>query len=326
MDACAHVVIGSLILYLALQEAHVLSQAPTSTKTFIAALPLLFFAAIPPLLSTEAERIARVTVVALAVLESLVAYPVAASQVRWSSLLIVAVGMLCLHDGLRQLPPLLAVVRRRGRRVAAGMFTSAVVLASLVWSAGVLVGDVSAEASSYHANTQITLPGSGMIRLPASQAEPLELISRAIRAQCSTFVTLPGMNSFYFWSEEAPPTDWFNVWYYTGDRPLQKQIVDAIDGQDGSRFCIVDNAYALLSWKGSLVVPQLPLVRLVESLRREVSPPQRFGSVQSLFGYQLFVSHAPNEPSGVVSVATKAHSYSIQRVRSYSYSIQGARS
>jgi hypothetical protein len=292
VDAFAHVAVGLLILYFALQEAHFLSPVPTITNTFPAALPLLCFAAIPPLLSTQAERIARVAVVALAVLEGLVAYPVAGAQVRWSSLLIVAAGMLCLHDGLSQLFPILVSARHRGRRVIVGVIASTVVLAGFAWFVGVIIGEMSAEASSYQANTQITLPGSGMIRLPATQAEPLELISRAIRAQCSTFVTLPATNSLYFWTEEGPPTDWFNVWFYTGDRTLQRQIVDAIDRPDRSRFCVVDNADALLSWKG-LVVPQLPLVQLEERLRREDSPPQRFGMVNSPYGYQLFVSHAP---------------------------------
>jgi hypothetical protein len=95
------------------------------------------------------------------------------------------------------------------------------------------------------------------------------------------------MNSLYFWSEEGPPTDWFNVWFYTGDRRLQQRIVDAVNGQPRSRFCVVDNAEGLSTWKG-LVVPQLPLVRFEESLRREHGPFEVIGGPD---GFQLFVSH-----------------------------------
>jgi hypothetical protein len=259
----------------------------TFVDRFTVALPLLFLAALPPVGATESEFLARVAAVALALLEGFLAFPVAGSQRFWASLLIVPAGMLCLHDGARQLSPALAVTRRRWCRVGSILFATVLVLGGVAWSASVFVGNLSAEASTYNANTPTTLPGSHMIRLPAAQALTLESLSKAIHAQCSTFVTLPGMNSFYFWTEETPPT-WFNTnsWFFLVNDAQQEKIVQRIEEKDRSRFCVVDNPDELFRWEvgAASPVPPLPLVRLVDVFEQENSPPKLFG------GYQLFVS------------------------------------
>ncbi len=280
IDACAHVGVGVAILYLALQQAQV-----SFTTTFTVALPLLFFAAIPPFGTTDSERIARVGLVALAVLEGLVAYPVAGAQVRWSSILIVPAGMLSLYDGMHQLRPDLALTRRLGRRAAAGLLASVVLAAGLGWFAYVFHNDLSIEKHTYYANTSVSLPGSDMIRLPAHQAETFESLSHAIRAQCSSFLAVPAINSLYFWTGETLPTDWFNVWFYTRDVPTQKQIVRRLEGQDRSWFCVVDSPTWTAFWAQGQVFPQLPLVRFMERFRHQNAPPELFGA------YRIFVSH-----------------------------------
>jgi hypothetical protein len=283
LDACVHVIAGSVMLYIAVAQAQ-LQPSVSFSVSFTVALPLLFFAAIPPVGATESQRIARVGLVALAVLEGLVAYPVAGAQIRWSSLLIVPAGMLCLNDGLSQLRAPAIGPRRHGRHISS-LLASVVLFAGLLaWLAWIFAGNLSTESSSYRANTRLTLAGSDMIRLPAGQADTLELLSRAIRAQCSTFVTLPALDSLYLWTGERPPTGGNGTWFYSLDARQQKQIVDRIEGRDGSRFCVVDNPFWTSFWTQGHVLPQLPLARLVERSRREYSPPQVFN------GYRLFVA------------------------------------
>lgn len=279
VEAGLHVGVGLLILYFALQQAQV-----AFSTSFFWALPLLFFAAIPPFGATESERIARVAVVALAVVEGMLAYPVAGAQVRWSAILFVPAGMLCVVDGVRQLRPDLAVARRRGRRVGAALLTSVVLLASLAWLASVWFRDLSTETNGYEANTPVTLLGSNMIHLPVAQAENLETLSKAIRTQCSSFVTLPDMNSLYLWTGENPPTNWYNVWFYTVDVSLQKELVHQVEGQDRSRFCVVYNPTWWAFWAQGHVLPQLPFARFVERFEKEHGPPTLFGA------YQLYKS------------------------------------
>ncbi len=280
LDAFVHVSAGLLILYCALQEAQL-----DFTNTFLVALPLLFLAAIPPRGASESERIARLALVSLAVLEGLLAYPVAGAQVRWSSLLLVPVGMLCLHDGVRQLHPTIPSARLGGRRVVTGLVVWALVFAATGWFASVYVGDRSVVAKDYDTATPLRLPGSDKIRLPASQTHSLEALSDAIRAHCSAFLTLPALDSLYFWTGESPPTNWFNTYFYTGDAPRQKQIVRTIERHDQSRFCVVDNPTWTAFWAQGHILPQLPLARLVERFERNNNPPMVFD------GYRLFVSH-----------------------------------
>ena len=169
-------------------------------------------------------------------------------------------------------------------RIAIGLTAWAVVLAGLGWLGWVFEGIWSFEAGAYYSHGRVTLPGSHMIRLPTTQSQPLELLSKVVRAHCSTFVTLPGMNSLYFWTEESPPT-WFNAttWSYLLDSSQQEQVVHRIEGKARSRFCVIDNPANLSFWAQS-PPPQRPLLRLVQQFERDNGPPKLFG------GYRLFVS------------------------------------
>ncbi len=280
LDPWLHVAAGLVILYCALQEDQL--AVPNS---FAVGLPLLFFAAVAPVGTAESERVARIALVALAALEGLLAYPVAGAQVRWSSLLMVPVGMICLNDGVRALHPLQAINRRTGWHVATGLLASALILAAIGWFTSVFVGNERVEAKTYNTSPTLELSGTHLIHLPAFESQPIESLVQAIRTQCSLFVTLPAMDSLYFWSGEEAPGDWTNTWFYTSNTAQQQELIKQITGKDQSRFCLVDNQTWVSFWYQGRPIPQLPLARLVERFRRDNSPPMIFGS------YRLFVAH-----------------------------------
>lgn len=272
--AWVHVVAGLVILYFSLLLA---STRPHSPAMFLVALPLVFLAAVPPVGASDSERIARVGVVALAVLEALVAYPLAGAQVRWAQLLIVPAGVLCLHDGVHQLHPSIAVLRRLGNQAFNGLLALVVVLSSLGWLALVWHGDLWTERQVYVTNTKLNLPGSNLIHLPSYEVSTLSAVTRAIRSECSTFIAVPGLNSFYFWTGEKPPTDdWLNVWFYSADVSLQRQVAQLVETRDRSGFCILNNPHWWSGWAQGNEVPQLPLTRLVERFMKQNSSPQLF--------------------------------------------------
>jgi hypothetical protein len=282
VDGCIHVAVALLILYIAITQGQI--DRPINVS-FTVALPLLFFTAIPPVGASESQRVARLTVASLAVLEGLVAYPVAGAQIEWSSILMVPAAILCLNDGVGQLRSGFAGTRGDRSRVAVGLLVSGTLLASLGWLASVFVGNLSDEANLYYANTAVTLPASHLVRLPAAQAENLESLTQAIRSQCSSFLALPALNSLYLWTGESLPPNWFNTWFYTSDRPQQSQIVDNIKRQGTSQFCVVYSAQWWAFWTQGHNPPQFPLIRLVEKFERENNHPQLFD------GYELFVSN-----------------------------------
>ncbi len=280
LDPWVHMAAGLLILYCALQEDQL--AVPNS---FVVGLPLLFFAAVPPVGTADSERIARIALVALATLEGLLAYPVAGAQVRWSSLLMIPVGMICLNDGVRQLHPLQAITKRSVLHVTTGVLASAVILAAIGWFTSVFVGNQRVETRMYSTSPVLELPGTHLIHLPTFESAPIEALAHAIHTQCSFFVTLPAMNSLYFWSGEEAPPDWTNTWFYTSNTAQQQELIKQITGNDRSRFCVVDNQTWLSFWYQGHAIPQLPLARLVEKFRQDNSPPTIFGS------YRLFVAH-----------------------------------
>ncbi len=55
---------------------------------------------------------------------------------------------------------------------------------------------------------------------------------------------MPALNSLYFWTDERPPTTWYNQWFFTLDTAQQSQVIQLVNGPDRSRFCVVDNEYS----------------------------------------------------------------------------------
>ena len=285
LDSWARVGIGLLILGIVLQMDRFDEYYPI---TLTAALPLLCFVAIPPVGTTDSQRVARIGMVSLAVLEFMVAFPFAGIQLHWASFLIVPVGVLCIHDGIHQLRPEIVFGNHRGQRMFQVTFVSAltsiIVLAGFGWLALAWHRDLWAERHEYRANTKLNLPGSDLIRLPSWQATTMENLSYDIRLHCSSFVTQPQMNSFYFWTGQSPPQSWLNVWYYKGDASLQQQIAKHTRGHNQSEFCVVDNPHWWAWWAQGRLVPQLPLTQLVESFKLKSYPPLLFDG-----GYRLYV-------------------------------------
>jgi hypothetical protein len=280
MNASVRIFVGLFILYCALAQGEIRSSLVASTS-FTYALPLLFVVAIPKGGATEGEQLARVALAAIAVLEGLLAYPVAGAQVRWASLLIVPAGVLCLHDGLRELRPF----AERRRRWSAARLGSIAVVVGICWLAWVFLVDLSGGMRAYSGNSASKLPGSGLMHINDWQSEQLESLSRAIRENCSTFLTLPGMNSLYFWAEKEPPTSFnTNSWFYLSDTSEQAHVVRRVERLDPSRLCVVDSPRALFVWTRNRPLPNRPLVRFIQKFEREATSIRHFGY------YRLFMT------------------------------------
>lgn len=200
---------------------------------------------------------ARRSAPALAALQVLHAYPVAGSQLAWSSFLLVPVGCLCALDGWRQA---VAWARARGGKLAAAR-------PWLVASAGaLLLGTLAAGFAAPLASMQrahdklpsLALPGAVLLHVPRSRVRTLHRLVDRLRAQCETFVTLPGMNSLYLWAELEPPTG-FNAtsWMFLFEAPLQERIVARLETIE--RLCLVRQPQQERSWARGRPLPARPL-------------------------------------------------------------------
>jgi hypothetical protein len=251
----------------------------------LAFLPFAWVALIP-LTAAEDEETSfpRLFVPALAVLQALHAFPVAGSQVAWSAFLLIPVGAICVANGVRGLNGVL--VGERERRTVAAIGAVAAVIALVVIVNLQLRLPLKEYRAAYNDSVSLGLPGAEDVRISPEEAAMYQEVTAAIDENCRSLVMLPGMNSFYFWSQEEPPTG-FNAtgWTTLFDEAHQRRVVAETRSIRG--LCELRNEGLAAGWSGG-TIPNNALVRYMhrgfrpittigayELLRREgVAPTQ----------------------------------------------------
>jgi hypothetical protein len=195
---------------------------------------------------------ARVLVASLAILQSLHAFPVAGSQTLWAALPLVPVGAICISDGLAQL----GLARVRLQLATWLLFATLAV--------GWLPQTWQQSRAAYASDVPLDLAGASRVRVPADQAALLRQVTQSIRDNCDTFISLPGLDSFYIFTQleppGSPPTRW--IWLI-GDASAQQAVVDA--SKQINRLCVVENDYLIASWSQGRQVPNGPLVTYIQA-------------------------------------------------------------
>jgi hypothetical protein len=226
------------------------------------AVPLVWVAALAPRDDPESptDPYARLLLPALAVMESLQAYPVAGTQISIASLGVVFVGAITLNDGVRQLRAW-AGSRSQPRLFAAANF---VPVAALIISLAATSLWVSVAAASYGVGSPSGLPGAGLLRLPPKQRAALSSLSMSLRRDCTSFITMPGMPSLYVWTRQEPPAPLLaSDWMFFLDTAQQQSIVDQVRTLPGT--CVVRNDAVLKFWAEGRPVPRGPVIDFIES-------------------------------------------------------------
>jgi hypothetical protein len=247
------------------------------------AVPLVWVAALEPRDNQRSptDRYARLLLPALAVMESLQAYPVAGTQVSIASLGIVFVGAITLNDGVRQLRAW-AGGPSRPRLVAAANF---VPVAALILTVAATSLWASVAAEGYTAGSPSGLRGAGLLRLAPKQQTTLSSLSMSVRRVCTSFITMPGMASLYIWTgQEAPAPLFDSDWPFFLDSAQQQSIVDQLRTSPG--MCVVRNDVVLKFWAEGQPVPRGPLIDFVES---------NFVVAGSYGDYELLVMTQPTQ-------------------------------
>jgi hypothetical protein len=164
----------------------------------------------------------------VAALQTLHAYPIAGTQVAWATFLAIPVGAVALTDGWRRLRT--ALVEGGAVDVARARVTGAVLAAALIalTASGAFATHLQL-ATAYEQGVPLGLPGAESIRVPAEQATLYQLLVGTLRARCRTFVTQPGLNSFYLFTGMEPPTRAnTTVWMLLLSDAQQEQIVERL--------------------------------------------------------------------------------------------------
>lgn len=195
---------------------------------------------------------------ALAVLQGLHAYPVAGSQVGWASFLLVPVGAICVASGARGL---LRTPLPARPLVALGALGGAILL--LFLANQTLRRPYDDAKVLLDGWAPLGLEGAGRLRLFPEEAQTYREVVGAVNRDCSQFEMLPGMNSFYLWSGQEPPTG-FNAtgWMTLFSADLQRKVVRRLEPIRG--LCLLRNRTIEAQWTGG-ASPEGPLVAFLGS-------------------------------------------------------------
>ncbi len=205
--------------------------------------------------------------------QGLQAYPTAGTQAVIGTLLMVLVYSVCLHDAIMAFIVAPWAVRHpRNVTPRTAAFSKTLVLAGLLY---LFVIHWCNPLSSWHYYSSVPplgLRGARYLRLPAEQVDTYRALAQYIETECDTFITLPGLNSLYFWTGKTPPT-YFNVSEVVLQTEQQQaQIVAALQ-KARHPLIVVNEARAFYSAGVG------PLGRLISQQCREV---KRIGSFRIL--------------------------------------------
>ena len=199
--------------------------------------------ALPAGLSLPAA-FARLLLPPLAVLQALHAYPVAGSQTLLSAFLLIPVGALCVANGVRGIAA--AVPDGTDRRALAGL--GALAAAVLLWfvANSELREPLRSAPAAYDAGTPLDLPGSHSIHLGEEEAELYEDVSGILDRNCPAIVMEPGMDSFYLWTQQEPPSFTATGWETLFDESHQRRVIEDTRGTAG--LCLLRNRALAAGW------------------------------------------------------------------------------
>lgn len=233
-------------------------------------LPCAWLAALPdPRPDAGAQlRFARVFAAALAVTQSLYAYPVAGTQRAFASVMVVAVGAISFADGARMLTP---HVRRWTDQLRAAHRISLGVagLALIVWSAALV--ELRWVRTVYNNELSLNAPGAQRLHGDDDLIDRIKWV-RANTRGCSTFIPVLGLNSMYLWTEKPPPAFMQQVWPNSLSRERQAKIVSRL--RNDPRACVLVNRDATQFWTRGYKLRPGPLVDFAHKEFRRAAKSQ----------------------------------------------------
>ena len=241
--------------------------------------PFIWLLMIPPPNTQSAgsyDTLVRMFLAWAITLLPLQAYPVASDQMIVGSYLFAPAAAILIWDWTRTVPIHWPIVERISRGPST-LRWSPVVALFVVMAAYAAGTDFFRMASWYRGSVSTGLHGAEWIRLRPGQPEivhfeygepdenpvaTLNWLVSNLKSHSDTFVSLPGMNSLYFWTGIDPPTG-FNAGHWMdllNDRE-QEAIIEKL--QESDRAAAVFNGKWLGFWARGENVSDRPLVRYI---------------------------------------------------------------
>lgn len=265
-------VLAGLAILLSLGNEFPFTIAPDAP--FALAMPLAWVAALPSRRDPPhpMSRLIRLLIPSLAILQALLAFPVAGSQLRLGSILLVLCGAICIADGASELSAWTGARSTNGK-VAAGSPTrpaavgvvSALVLALAVGTTfQLVVQPIQTWHDIYRANVPLTADGATQLRLPAPTASAIDQVVSTLRSRCRTLIGLPGLYSFDLWSGLPAPSPMTGGQPYWKSLSLSQQQSVLEAARASPRLCVLRDDSDAAGY-GPPPSPQLPLISFINN-------------------------------------------------------------
>jgi hypothetical protein len=285
----ARIAVGATI-WLTVARSAPFSLGPASNQL---ALPLVlaWVAVLPPAGAAEPSyrRFLRVALAALSITGAMQVYPVAGNQVGVAATWFVAVGAVCIADGLAEVR---AWSEAKGREALLRFgIVSTLVIAAFAGKMALdaVLRPAVSNALLYRDQPALSFPAAHLLHPPAEQgAEYEELVGLLHAHHCSTFIGYPNVNSLYLWSGISPPKpNAPGAWVAVLDSEGQQWIVDQM--RASPRPCALRKDPLADAWLQGTPPPDTPLVRYIFNDLRQV------GTVDE---WQFLV---PKRPAGALN-------------------------
>ena len=226
--------------------------------------PLLAWLALTDGAVFAGQRAARRILVFAAIIMGLQAYPVPGTQLVLGTVLFVPLALVMIASVQEALS-----ARTRSTKAAQPSFVRRAVLAVFAVAAAVNLG---VQAQGYYARgVPLDLPSARSVRTTERNVATYRWLTANMRENCDAFLTTPGLNSLYFWTELAPVSPLnTTIWPLLFDDVQQRQILTVAERVD--RFCV--------AWHPPRVDPVPPPIAarpLMAWLLREFEPRGTFG-------------------------------------------------
>jgi len=210
---------------------------------------------------------ARIFLANLAAMQYLQAYPVAGSQRYIASLPVFLCAMVWISDGIGELS---LQVR--------GVFSRQ---AALACAAAVVIAVAAAQTWVEYVNHAVKVPsglrGSSMLLLRPSTAAQFQYLANHISTNCGMLFSMPGVNSFNFWSGVPAPNDSnMGAWmqYFSIDRQVGILKILRAD----PRACVIYDPELVKFWQASdQAMADSPLAQYI---LRDMVPVARRGDYE----------------------------------------------
>jgi hypothetical protein len=226
----------------------------------------------------DARYYARILLAFLAAFQTMHSYPVFGTHLTLATVLMLPIFAVILSDSTKNL---FGGHVPRFRPLLHTAALAAILVSYVFWM------NVYGEFRGYRQGTPLDLPGAKHVRLDPKTVKELHWMTSKLKANADTFISMPGMNSLYFWTGLRPPTS-FNAgsWMFLLNDSEQLAVVDALRRYD--RACAIYSESGVDFWLGGRPMRDTPLVTYIH---------EEFVPIETQ-GRYTYMERKPNPPLG----------------------------